>query len=206
MDKLPEYFHRKRNDTDEPDGLLPIDALALKYNASEQNFEIGGQALAVSKFDPYTFLPEIDLAAEPEQLEIDDIANQALILYGDRLIATPKLHDWVQEEPTDYDNVISIMHKAFITVAPDYDDIPAERNSGMFGFEAGNRHSNEKFRGISLQVFGNCACLGPSQYGLFVEHLENGWAEYELHNTDIQAQRASLYAGIGHLAFQATQS
>jgi hypothetical protein len=83
------------------------------------------------------------------------------------------------------------------------DELPLQDEDG-FGFMGFNAHLQEN-EGLRLQVFGNCACMGPEWPGDLIHGVENEFAEYHLHNADTQAQRVSLYAGLGHLASLAAQ-
>lgn len=71
------------------------------------------------------------------------------------------------------------------------------------GFSAGRR----ELGGIGVQVMGNCACMGPEVEGVFInDQFEHGFAEYGFHNADYSWQRASLCAGMGHMALLAEKT
>ncbi len=67
-------------------------------------------------------------------------------------------------------------------------------------------NTNGMFR---VQTFGNCACLerDPGAYGVFVPQLYPPSTDltiplvYNTHNADFKAERVSLYAGAGALAY-----
>jgi hypothetical protein len=53
-----------------------------------------------------------------------------------------------------------------------------------------------------FNVVGNCACYGVSPHGYFLDehYWSAGFAEYQSHNIDNQAQLTALHAGAGALA------
>lgn len=78
----------------------------------------------------------------------------------------------------------------------------SERNRwleiGSFGVE--KIQSGEVF----VQTVGMCACLGVD-YTVHGSWRRVGFSEYTHHNIDNRAQRASVLAGLGHIAYIANQ-
>lgn len=193
--KVPGYFETKRDQWNEPNSdLLPFD-----YDANGQEFKVGETALELAEFDPYKSSPDVEEDGAGS-IPIDKMHEHPLMIPTmSGVIGGPKLHEWatanselVAKEATE------VMHRAFVSlIDEEFASEVKNVSAGFMGFDAGARENG----GVVLQVFGNCACLGVSQDGLFVyDGMENGYGQYELHNADSQAQRASLYAGIGHLA------
>lgn len=192
---LPSYFETKRNKWDEAvSGLLPF-----QYDADNREFQIGETSIELAEFDPYKFTPDVD-EDDAGNIPIDQMHEHPLMIsVMSGVIGGPKLHEWatansqvLAKEATE------VMHQAFVSlIDEEFASEVKNETAGFMGFDAGVRENG----GVVLQVFGNCACLGVSQDGLFVyDGMENGYGQYELHNADNQPQRASLYAGIGHLA------
>lgn len=177
---------------------------AFDYDRDQQKFFIGGETTDLADFDPYSYSP--DLEAENEEVSFDEMRDLPLmipILSG--VIGGPRLHQWAKENPdTLRETAVEIMHNAFTSLADEEfaRDIKNEP-AGFMGFDSGVRQHG----GIHLQVFGSCACMGVSQDGMFInEGVEKGFGQYELHNADSQAQRTSLYAGLGHIARLVSES
>lgn len=193
--KVPGYFETKRDHWSEPNS----DLLPFEYDAEGQEFKVGETPIKLAEFDPYKFSPHIEKDGAGSIL-IDQMHEHPLMIpIMSGVIGGPKLHDWavgnserVAKEATE------VMHKTFVSlIDEEFASEVKNETAGFMGFDAGVRENG----GIVLQVFGNCACFGVSQDGLFVyDGMEHGYGQYELHNADSQAQRASLYAGIGHLA------
>lgn len=173
------------------------------YDHESKSFLIGKdkQTLAVTDFDPYTYN---DYGREEQAIrEIEELTQHpALLQIVSGPIVTPRLHGWVQEAQNEFaEQTVRLMHDVYSMF---YEEpIPFETGGGFMSFEAGVRQDGA----IGLQVLGNCACFGPKySTGMFEEGVEHGFAEYELHNADSQAQRISLYAGLGHLAKLAAEA
>lgn len=194
--RLPSYFEHAKEWGDKTSGVFPF-----AYDSEGKTFLVGESKISLEDFDPYVFSPDAD-AADTHEISFDDITEHPLMIPTiSGVIGGPKLHKWASENSEQMANeAFEVMHSAFVSLSrPEaLGDIPKESDpAGFMGFAAGVREEGA----IVLQVFGNCACMGVSQNGLFIhEGMENGFGQYELHNADSQVQRASLYAGIGHLA------
>lgn len=199
--KLPGYFETKKDKWNEPNSGL----LTFHYDIDAQEFKVDETAIKLADFDPYKFSPDIE-EHDAGSIPIDQMREHPLMIpIMSGVIGGPKLHDWVTEHPATWrQEVTDVMHKAFISlIDEDFAREVKNEPAGFMGFDCGLLENG----GVALQVFGNCACMGVSQDGLFISGgMEQGYGQYELHNADSQAQRASLYAGLGHLARLANES
>ena len=128
------------------------------------------------------------------------------------LIEFPQLRDWVsnlnsEERKSISNQVVDSMEQVYRNLAPTV-KLPKDIRGGFMGFNA-VLEPDGSFR---LSTFGNCACLGRNPYShiFYPEHYPDLSKttfplEYELHNDDSAAQRLSLYAGAGTLAWLKTQ-
>jgi hypothetical protein len=205
MPELPSYFEYKLANPikDEDSGLY-----GFIYNEAELTFTIGRTTIPAKDFDPYRF-SSLDLDdADDEAIELSGLTEQHAVLPDfSGVIGCPKLHDWVWENPEALHAARKVMHAAFSAVIDKPEDFPFEDDEhGFMGFAAKLRQGNGERGGLHLQVFGNCACMGPHFDGLFIQGMEHGFAQYDLHNADLPAQRLGLYAGFGYLARLASES
>jgi hypothetical protein len=189
--ELPSYFEHMKTRGDSKSYLWPI-----TYDSRARQFHIGSKSVQLTEFDPYEFSPDA-LGLEETDLEITEMALHPLMIpdFGS-VIGGPKLHNWAARNPEHASREgIDAMYEA-LTSLVDGEGISKEAD-GHTGFDLQVRNQGA----LNLQVWGNCACLGVNLEGLLVvDGMEKGYAQYDLHNADTQAQRASLYAGIGHLA------
>jgi hypothetical protein len=205
MAELPHYFEYKleHHSNEENSGLF-----AFNYDDKSQAFSVGETVISVGDFDPYGFTG-LDLDnEEAEAIDLRALLDQYSLLpdFGG-VIGCPKLHDWVGENPDALAPTREVMHRALVAVIDSREEIPFEDDEhGFMGYAAYNRVNDGTPAGLHLQVFGNCACMGPNFQGLFVEGFDHGFAEYDLHNADLPAQRIGLYAGLGHLAKLASEA
>lgn len=192
MSVLPSYFEYRIDCGDDSD------LYSFMYDDSVQQFVVAGKTIAAEDFDPYTFNSyELKLNGNISPLDYDDMPNHAVLLPGHgAIIAGPKLHEWAANNPGEVTRAAKMMHKLFTSLVEDPEEIPSSEG-GFMGFASSLREGG----GLHFQVFGNCACMGPDPCsGVINGQFEAGFVEYSLHNADSQVQRASLYAGIGHLA------
>lgn len=196
MSKVPGYFEYLQ-EAGRGSGLS-----SFVYDQTARQFLIDDQTVALKDFDPYNYNPYVLNGIDYEGLPVTAMPETALLIpsHGG-LIVGPNLHNWAQENIDSVLAATDVMHEAYTQFVEDSpDDISSERSVGHFGFNAGLREDG----GIHLQVLGDCACMGPDPHSHTIEgHFENGYAQYELHNADYPMQRASLYAGLGYLAFLA---
>lgn len=201
MTGIPHYFEYLKEKGDRS-RVYPF-----AYDQSVQGFVIAKRTVALEDFDPHTFNFH-ELGLDGEEVDFDDLSEQALVIpsFG-ALIAGPRLHEWAKRHPREVAAARQVMREAFRSLTADDEllaDMLDEEGSsddpvGHLGFAASLRG---EAAGVHLQVLGNCACMGPDPHGNYIEgQFEEGFAEYGLHNADSQAQRASLYAGLGHLAW-----
>lgn len=195
MTKLPSYFEYMKEHEKEPNSMFDF-----SYDHSIYAFNIANAQISLADFDPYTFSTHDTDVDEGDSLLVDALLHKRLVLpsYGG-LIAGPTLHEWIGENSgTVQRETPKVMYEAFISMVKE----PQEISDGSFGHMGFDTRVSET-GSLILQVFGNCACMGVNQHGGMIQGIEEGFAQYDLHNADSQVQRASLYAGIGHLAFVA---
>src|SRR3546814_10957233 len=119
--------------------------------------------------------------------------------YGN-LSVGPKLHNWAKENPEKISSARAVMRQVMSQFFESEVEL-GEDEAGHMGFAANLRESG----GIHLQVFGNCACMGPDPNGYLINNqFEYGFAEYGLHKIDSEAHHVSIYAVLVHLAALAT--
>lgn len=198
MSKIPRYFEECKADEDPSTELYPF-----LYDHSVKQFVISGITVALEDFDPYTFIRTAS-SLRGTGIDFDDMPKHALLMpsFG-HVIAGPKLHEWIDANVVEAGGTArQVMFDAYKSLLENgdelLDEVEISKNSvGHMGFAAGL----SEYGGIHLQVIGDCACMGASPYGYFIDDkFEEGFAEYDLHNADTQVQRASLYAGLGHIA------
>lgn len=196
MELLPSYFSYKREVGEEASNLF-----SFSYDRDQKLFLIDDKSVQLADFDPYTFVPD-NFDLDWDGMPIGKIRDYpAMLPVTGAIITGPKLHEWTQANPDQVSQASEVMKEVFVAIAdPKVVEVveDMEESEGIFGFISGSREDG----GVHLQVFGNCSCMGPDPDGLFVNDpfVEHGFAEYSLHNADSQEQRASLYAGLGHLA------
>lgn len=194
MSKLPSYFERK---IEEDDVVLPV--FPFSYVESDSEFDIAGERISLRQFDPFEFS---GFHIEDKAIPYSRMTDYPVLIPGfGGLIAGPKLHDFAVQNSNALIDSSRAMERAYFTLEPDHRDTDTDYlGPGFMSFRAWVREHG----GIGLQVLGNCACSGPDLHSYFIrDGIEEGFAEYDLHNTDTQAQRAAIYAGMGHLAFLA---
>lgn len=192
MSDLPKYFQWKYSRCEES-GLQPF-----HYNRERGMFVVGGAAVRLVDFDPLGYSPSrFDLSLDGVAIE-DMSTHPALLQVAGGVIAGPSLHRWAATNPSKLEEVSKVMAEAFSEFA----ELPSEIcDEPIDGISTSLRQRG----GLRLQVYGNCACMEPSLSGVCSDNgqdgiSDHGYADYDLHNAYIQAQRASLYAGMGHIA------
>lgn len=176
---------------------------ALFYNPERQEF-IVGTADCTYTF-PIADCEDIETLGKtyPNGLEKSD-DGYYLVMRGFDLVALSPLRKYVESLNDDeWKNlrlrVGEVIEKVFLQISPGRRMRKFE--GGFVGIEV-YRLDNGRF---GLQTMGNCACLGFD--GSEPNHGRSS-TDYSkilrLHNTDTSAQRLSLYAGIGALAWFAT--
>jgi hypothetical protein len=196
MSELPHFFEYLKEHPQEDHPLLgKFDLYPFAYDDEAECFTVGPTRIHPHEFDPYTFNPYV-LGIKDRGIELDDLPEHPAVLPGfGAVILGPRAHEYAMTN-VDGHNVIKVMHDVFTSFLADPSDFPLRENVGHLGFAAWQREDG----GFGLQVVGDCACSNPNLQGLHVQGMENGWAEYDLHNADSVAQRTSLYAGLGHIA------
>jgi len=198
MKELPEYFQRRyRNHPDTKD------LYNLRYDAPRSLFLIGFVEIPAEDYEPHGFNPYAH-GVQNKGIDTQRMAQYPLLLPGHygRPIGGPRLHEYVAANPESLESAVEVMINLFSRSEP---QIPAEDLKEGGGFMGFNVFQKEE-ASLRLQVFSNCAYLGVSYPGIYLEGVEKGFAEYDLHNADSQSQRASLHAGLGHLALLAAEA
>ncbi len=193
MGEVPGLF-RLKADQGENSHLQPF-----KYDPEASVFEVGETKVALTDFDPLTF-PYVS-GIDPEGIPVELMSDHPALLPTGAIggvIGGPKLHKWAEGHPKEVKATHEVMMEVYLAFLDEpLGELSEEDPSSPWGF----RSVVGEDGGVELQVAGDCACLGPGLYGHQIRgRFEHGFAEYELHNADTQAQRTSLYAGIGHLS------
>lgn len=176
----------------------------FEYRARDEVFTIADVEVALGDFDPCGFKPRkfglnrkgIDLKELPE--------HPALLLEIGGIVLGPKLHTLAEQNPDAIHDAADVMHAA-------YSNLVEQSGGSIININTAARRKDFLVRlredgGLILQVMGNAAGIAPNPQGFVVgSQLSIGFAEYAFNNADTQTQRASLYAGIGHLAWLATE-
>lgn len=146
-----------------------------------------------------------DLAAD-----IDDDAlalpDTALVQTIMRPIMLPLMHDWLTDNMTSelLDETVVVMRDVYVDLAPDSIRYAKPDRGGFMGFDACRLRNN--YPHFLLTTIGNCACLGVEIDGMWGESAwEDKVASFDFHNIDNEVQEKSLLAGLGHIAYRATQ-
>lgn len=196
MSNLPQFFYRNREYSDETFQEFGTGLVAFEYDIEYEHFKIGDRHVAQENFDPFKYIPE--LGDKEKQLTPDEMPEHPLMLYPiTGPIGSPILHSWVRQNPEQVLEVRELIHKVFVSFYDNDEEIELGEAVGAWGFES---HVTED-GGVHLQTLGDCACMGLTPHSHVIEgRLENDFGQYDYHNTDSQAQRVSLLAGLGHIA------
>jgi len=136
----------------------------------------------------------------PNQLEGANVCLNPHI----KPIGTPRFHEWLGRVAADDDlaqgvksSTIEAIRSVFVTLEPKI-EIPNTGDPGPYGFNMSVTSDNH----ARLYTYGDCACLGPNPEGHWVGYRDwdEGYCEYDWHNTFADTQIWSLLAGMGHLA------
>jgi hypothetical protein len=205
MTELPHYFEYQLA---LPPDKQNLDLYPFVYEAETMTFKIADETIPVTDFDPYKFIPDLDLGNAAKPINISESREyHALLPDMTGVIGGPKLHNFTLQNPDVFESARRVMHDALIAVIDGGSDIPFDEDEhGFMGYAAHNMGSEDSPQGIRFQVFGNCACMGVHQDGLYIQGMEHGFVQYDLHNADLPAQRVGLYAGLGHLAKLASEA
>lgn len=136
----------------------------------------------------------------------DNVPDVALVHGVNYPIMLPKMYDRLSSNGTQelLDETCEVMFDVFDTLGTGLSI--GSKNEGSYGHTGfGAGFLSDEHPHPTLQVFGNCACLSVDMYGAFREdRWEEKVAEFTYHNIDLDAQRISLLAGLGHLAHRAS--
>ena len=192
MKIIPEFFEQGGDTTLHP----------FSYDFNRQTFLVADCEVPLSEFDPYTF-NVADVGLDDKGIPISEVGNHPLYLpvLPGILVASSMLHEWARLNPRRVTETWLVIHDAYTKLHQGLKgNITKRPTRSHMGFAAGLR----EFGGIGLQTVGSCACMGPTVDGVYVsEQFEHDYGEYELHNAEEPEQRASLFAGMGHIAYLA---
>jgi hypothetical protein len=175
------------------------------YDPEQKNFLVGGEWVSLGDFpehNPEAFEP----ADEASAARLVDEAHMILSVF-DTPCAMPKLSTWLNNLGAKQarqlsEDVTEVLIDAYAEVG----DAPRNRllKGDLWGFTMSWQRRGQP----TVSVLGNCACAGIDLEGNFFKQKDwgEGFAEFTLHNVDWQAQRTSLYAGMGSLAYFAEQA
>ena len=179
---------------------------ALAYSIEENVLTVGQRTLPmepswIEEHSPWNLVP----FDGPNQL---DRANVCLNPHA-KPIGAPRFHEWLGRVAADNglagevkSSTIEVIRSVFVALEPNI-EIPDTGDPGPFGFNMSvtpNSHAR-------LYTYGDCACLGPNPEGHWAadRDWDEGYCEYDWHNTFADTQIWSLLAGMGHLARLASQ-
>ncbi len=198
--EVPKVFTR-RTDNGQEHGYYPF-----SYDEAEKSFYIADQKVPANELGWSTCMKlKVEGALEGMQPDLSDIAEQTLLVPGfGNILGGRKLHEWLAESPERIGEAVPVMKDTYAYITQEDSEL---MDSNLWGFGSGLKEDGT----LHLNVIGDCACLGvlPDSFVLKVgpeSRFEEGFAEYSLHNIDTEAQLASIYSGIGHLARLASES
>lgn len=175
------------------------------YDADTKMFVVGDRKVAVAEFDPFRLVAEkLEYDDDTDSLPFDELAEHPLMLPGfGAPLSGPKLLAWVKEHMGSLTpDIARVIAEAYQQFEPDVDIETLIGAGSHIEFHA----SVDEFGRPRFQTLGSCACLSVDVDSYILEPggeipgVEAGFAEYDLHNADTKAQRASLFAGLGHAA------
>ena len=166
-------------------------------------FLSGEQQFSVSEFSPN------DLVDADTHVDV----TEGLLAWGlFRPFVLPTMYDWMEQNLSDelLDETFEVVRESFESAHEQATGLEFKRDThkrgegALFGFEA---QRDRDYPHVTLGTIGHCACLGASYTGM--PFGQSSWMEkivaYEFHNTDTPQQQNSLLAGLGHMAFRATE-
>lgn len=176
-----------------------IELYSFSYDHANLQFNIAGQNIGVVSPD----LARELFYPSGETQPVSRLGHEPVWLHIGSPLATPIFNSWLREH---FDSSQSAdTHRVMLEVFEEVHGMKVgainNKPDRLFGFSAAQTRPGH----LELSVLGNCACLGVCVDGHVVDYHEwdTGYAQYEFHNIDFDAQRVSLLAGIGHLANKA---
>jgi hypothetical protein len=174
-------------------GVLP-----LSYNHHIGKFIIGTSKEIVP---PNTLISS--LRHQEDYVAYEELESLAAgVVFSDQLYTGPVFRDFVATPRGEQivRDVPEVMQGAFNQVH----HTAAGKNSigELFGFSARIIRTSQ----VDLSVLGDCACFSPEIGGRYEQYWEKGFSHYTEHNIDWPSQIVALYAGIGHIAYNAEQN
>lgn len=194
MSELPDYYEYLKTAGD-GSNLLPF-----HYDERKKYFVIGSSVVNLADFDPYEYSPpKIGLSYEgipPNQIPCYPL----LISIRRFLMTTPKFDQYVGSNPDILEDTGRVMHESFSLLTDGrpmsaIDDLSADRKFTAYAI---------KYGGISLTApSGEQSHLRPTADNFYLEGVKDkGFSEYHIYESENIAERTSLFAGIGHIAWK----
>lgn len=182
--------------------LIRGQATPFSYDHENKMFRSGRKTFTPEKL-PLEFG---DLLDDDQPTEVPDVPLVETIL---RPVMLPRMYDWLNDHFSDdvADETAEVMRQVFVQLRPDMSEhIKPGRDhvGGIFGFNVQRlRHEHPH---LTLVTLGSCACFGVDVDGPFGERVWNERiASFSFHNIDTPEQEISLRAGLGHIAYRASQ-
>jgi len=147
-----------------------------------------------------------DLAADTDQ-DVVTLPDTALVQTTMRPIMLPKMYDWLTDNMTNelLDETVDVMRDVYVDLVPESVRYARPDRGGFMGFNAHRLRKDHPH--FLLTTIGNCACLGVEVDGMWGEGAwKDKVASFDFHNIDNEVQEKSLLAGLGHIAYRASQN
>lgn len=194
MPNLPSYFEYLKSEGEPQNTGL----YAFEYDEEYGLFMVADKKVHPIDFDPAGHVVTLDVA----EVSANDPEIETTPLFlgiFNSLFSGPIFRDFVMSNPSAMSDVSRVMVDVYEEVLDEELDDDVKQPGGFLGFDSRFLPNGT----VNLQVFGNCACIGVDLNSMYInaeDGMENGYAQYTVHNTDTHAQRTSIYAGMGHIA------
>lgn len=179
-----------------------LEAIRFAYDAEAKAFLVNEQPITLSSVSENPGLFAEAVLDGIQTVQVTDLGSMNFTEMT--MLSTPRFFDWLMtsEGRQAVRDVPEVTHQAFNL---EHDRKLEFRGKDLLhGFGAAYLREGH----VTLSTVGSCACLGVVVDGHMVNYSEwgNKYAEYEFHNIDFPAQKISLLAGLGHLAFLSDKS
>ena len=218
--KIEDGRSSSPDDALEEVGIRIWDGVPFQFDPNAFQFVLGTGDIT-QRFDPtdltdvFAFNQSVFKALKPVSVDSEEYLYMIITT---SLIQMPAFRRELAQLVKDQEERARIMRQVKTVIRNVYKKVspstslprisPTERVKTSFEIGAG-ANSDGLFR---IQTLGNCACLerNPDGYGVFVPQSYPSTSDlsiplvYNLHNVDNDAERISLYAGAGALAYLVT--
>ena len=173
--------------------------LLFSYSAETGDFLVGERRVPFADYPDHE--PPMPDAITPEAAE-ELVKGSALLLgFFGRLYQTPRLTAWLLSMGDGPERQVqTAVTDVMIDV---YTEVSGQKPYKSSGDDPWSFNLSFVRAGHpQLSVLGNCACMGVSPDGLIFgrDSWDEGFAEYQQHNIDTDAQNIAIMAGAGTLA------